>query len=256
VPPNCNCIAWLDLSVDQVVTCREEEATGEATLAAREELPPRAASSVAADLEMGSTPVPKGKRTKTVPATPARKSSRFHGQQAAMPVLERAQSHTAVKNLEDPGTVSVPPSSCLDGFVVLKNCQDAHLASVAHNSGLAFSHEVGSMSDILSLVRAKEEAQEALASAAFHKVELLRRAAEQDETAGADMVGVVSAQPPPDPESGPSLSQAVAPRATTRGRSTSVVASRRGRSRSGPTRWGLASGTFAGTASVGPKSLS
>jgi hypothetical protein len=94
--------------------------------------------------------------TKTVSAGPARKSARFLGPTAALPVMQRAQERTASKNLEgNPNPTSSLPS--LSQFSVLPILSDLHLETVAHDSGLAFTLESGSTTETLSLIRAKEE---------------------------------------------------------------------------------------------------
>jgi hypothetical protein len=55
--------------------------------------------------------VPRRRRTRTVPAEPARKSTRLTGPGTATPVLQRAQERTATKNLD--------PSGKLDDFAII-----------------------------------------------------------------------------------------------------------------------------------------
>ncbi|KAM0822434.1 hypothetical protein ACQ4PT_071491 [Festuca glaucescens] len=93
--------------------------------------------------------VPRRRRTKTVPAEPARKSARLTGTASATPVLQRAQERTAAKNL-DIGTIK--------DFSVLPNLPDLHLVTVTHDCGMAFEREQHTVSETLSLIRAKEEA--------------------------------------------------------------------------------------------------
>ncbi|KAK1630378.1 hypothetical protein QYE76_004693 [Lolium multiflorum] len=108
--------------------------------------------------------VPRARRTRTVPVGPARKSARLQGPASAIPILQRAQEFTAAKNL-DP-------------------------------TGLAFSVESGTATDVISFIRAKEEAQAALAFAAARRAHseageasLLGEApAESIETAQAEAV--------------------------------------------------------------------
>jgi hypothetical protein len=79
------------------------------------------------------TTVSCSRRTKIVPAGPARKSARLQGPASAIPIMQRAQEFTAAKNLDPAGTVPAPP---LDSdFVVLRDVSDDHLATVAHVSG-------------------------------------------------------------------------------------------------------------------------
>ena len=91
----------------------------------------------------------------------SRKSARLHGPEAALPTVEKAQRRAAARNLET-GTL---PSS----FAILQDLPDFHLAAVVHDVGLAFAIEKGTDSEILSLVRAKEAAQAAIAEATFRR---------------------------------------------------------------------------------------
>jgi hypothetical protein len=175
---------------------------------------------------VGSTPAAKGRRTKTVSLGPARKSARFQGSEATIPVLQRAQSRAAAKNLEDTGNSS---DSDLEGFALLHKADDTHLASVAHDSGLAFALECGSQSEILSLVRAKEAAQAALAKAAFRKAEADRLVAIPTLGGSDGTVGAVSPPPEPAQEVCPSEFVVAPRRANHRGKAKPVLASRRGR---------------------------
>jgi hypothetical protein len=104
--------------------------------------------------------IPRRRRTRTISAEPARKSARFTGKAAATPVLQRAQERMAVKNLE-PGTSS--------DFAFLPALSDSHLVSVTHDCGMAFGTESHTVSETIYLIRAKEEAQAALALAEFRK---------------------------------------------------------------------------------------
>jgi hypothetical protein len=101
---------------------------------------------------VGSTTFPRGKRNKTMPTRPARKSSRLQGPDASLWVVERAQSRTASKNLDETGN----PDS-LGDFTFLHKLHDSHLASVAHDFGLPISIEAGSESQILLLIKTKRE---------------------------------------------------------------------------------------------------
>ncbi|XP_071677232.1 uncharacterized protein [Lolium perenne] len=144
--------------------------------------------------------VPRRRRTRTVAAGPARKSARLRGPAAAATVLQRAQERTASKNLE--GNPK-PPSSLptLAQFSALPALSDAHLEVVAHDSGLAFTLESGTTTETLSLIRAKEEAQAALAHAAFCRDRALAEAAEVPP-AGPLVVGPATAQSSEGEESG------------------------------------------------------
>ena len=116
----------------------------------------------------GAVDIPRKRRNKPATAEP----TRFHGPAASVPVAERAQARTAAKNLYTAGMRD-------HKFTVLHDLPDEHLVSVLHDFGLAFSVETGlwSEAEILSLVRAKEEAQASLAPAAFRKELTASRAA-------------------------------------------------------------------------------
>jgi hypothetical protein len=112
------------------------------------------------------TSVPCSRRRKTVQVVPACKSARLQGPASEIPIMQRAQEFTAAKNLDPLGTV--PTSPLASEFVVLWDILDEHLATVAHDSGLAFTVEAGTMTETISFIRAKEEAQAALALTAAH----------------------------------------------------------------------------------------
>ena len=102
-------------------------------------------------------------RAKIVPSGPTRKSARLHGPAAAMPSVEKAQHRAATRNLELTGLPSSSP------FSVLQDLSDSHLASVVHDVGLDFAVETGREAEVLSLIRAKEAAQAAIAEAVFRR---------------------------------------------------------------------------------------
>jgi hypothetical protein len=64
------------------------------------------------------------------------------------------------------------PSLVSSEFVLLSSRSDAHLLAVAADVGLAINPSVGSLEELLSLVRAKEVAQALLAAAAQKKASL------------------------------------------------------------------------------------
>jgi hypothetical protein len=162
--------------------------------------------------------VPRRRRTRTVTAGPARKSARLRGPAAAATVMERAQERTASKNLEgNPKPPSSLPS--LEQFSVLPVLSDSHLEVVAHDSGLAFSVESGTPAETLSLIRAKEEAQAALAHAAFCRDRALAEMAEASLVAPTAALSEGLGSPPAPPS----------PMTTRRRAANSSVASRRGR---------------------------
>jgi hypothetical protein len=174
--------------------------------------------------------VPRARRTRTMTYGPARKSARLQGPASAIPIMQRAQEFTAAKNLDPTGTIPPPPSA--SEFVVLRDVTDEHLETVAHDAGLAFSVESGTATDVISFIRAKEEAQAALALAADRRAHseageasLLGEApAESNGSAQAETVmlsGEASADPLHDMDT--------APHANARGRSKTRLATRRGR---------------------------
>jgi hypothetical protein len=115
---------------------------------------------------------------------------RLLGPTSSTPVLQRAQERAASKNLEGniPTVTPLPPIS---SFIVLPSLSDSHL-EVAHDSGLAFTLEKETISDTLSLIRAKEEAQAALALAAFRQEQDAARSAAEVPPAVVDADGAAS----------------------------------------------------------------
>lgn len=174
--------------------------------------------------------VPRARRTRAVPVGPARKSARLQGPASAVPIMQRAKEFTAAKNLDPTGTIPPPPSA--SEFVVLRKVSDEHLESVAHDAGLAFSVEAGTATEVIAFIRAKEEAQAALALAAARRAHseageasrLGEAPAESREAAQAEVV-VVSGEVSADP----SHDRDAAPHANARGRSKTRLATRRGR---------------------------
>ena len=140
-----------------------------------------------------------------------------------MPSVEKAQRRAAARNLESTGFSSSSP------FSVLQDLPDSHLASVVHDVGLAFAVETGREAEVLSLIRAKEAAQAAIAEAVFRRdMEVVKAAA--TVPGGAD--GVVGAtEEAPRLEAGiPSLAPpSAAPKANGRGTAKTKLAARRGR---------------------------
>jgi hypothetical protein len=131
------------------------------------------------DLQLEATKtvyLSQGKRSKVVTvgcskkpaqAAPVRKSGRIKGALAHMSAMEKAQRLTAGKNLET-GT-----------FDVLDAHSDDHLSSVLVDSCVMFVPSVGTPGEALSLLRAKENVQAALARVAAEKAELEARAARE-----------------------------------------------------------------------------
>jgi hypothetical protein len=102
-------------------------------------------------------------RTKTAPASGSRvrKSSRLQGSTSATTSLERAKRLAAERNLDtDKGT---------EDFSVLDLHSDSHLSSVIADSCVVFVPSAGSPVEALSMIRAKEKVQAALAQAALRK---------------------------------------------------------------------------------------
>jgi hypothetical protein len=169
-------------------------------------------------------------RTKTVPTGPVRKSARLQGPASAIPIMQRAQEFTAAKNRDPTGMIPPPPSA--SEFVVLRNVAEEHLETVAHDAGLAFSVESGTATDVISFIRAKEEAQAALAFAAARRAHseageasLLREApAESNGIAQAKTVTLIG-----EASADPVHVTGTAPHANARGRSKTRLATRRGR---------------------------
>jgi hypothetical protein len=95
--------------------------------------------------------------TSITPTSSIRRSERKKGQDKET-VLEKAMRIQESK--DSPGTSLPNPA-----FVVLSSIPDDHLLELASDSGLALLPGVGSSSELLSLVRAKEIAQAALAQA-------------------------------------------------------------------------------------------
>ena len=165
-------------------------------------------------------------RSRANPAGPPRKSARLHGPEAAVHSVERAERRAAVRNLEGPGSSS-------SSFAVLQDLPDSHLTTVVHDAGLAFAVEAGTESEVLSLIRAKEKAQAAIAEAIFRRDAAVAEAAaavarEPDEVVGATAEGEVE---PVEPAAVPLAKSMATPTATTRGTAKSKVAARRGRRR-------------------------
>jgi hypothetical protein len=124
----------------------------------------------------------RGKRTKvltteTIRMAPAsttrvRKSSRLRGPAASTTSLEKAKRLAAEWNLDSlAGT---------DDFLVLDILPDSHLSSVLSDSCITFTPSAGSPVEALSILRAKEKVQVALAEAVVCKdAEAAARAARE-----------------------------------------------------------------------------
>jgi hypothetical protein len=99
------------------------------------------------------------KKKKLVVPTPVRKSGRNQGAAAGTPILELAQRLAAEKNLE---TNKAKPKG--NNSSALDILSDSHISSVVRDSCLLFHPRVGAPLEAISLIRAKEKAQEALAA--------------------------------------------------------------------------------------------
>jgi hypothetical protein len=174
--------------------------------------------------------VPRCRRTRLVPTAPTRMSKRLLGPASATSVLQRAQERAASKNLEGnlPVVTPLPP---IASFLVLTSLTDSHLEEVTHDSGVAFTLEKGSVSDTLSLIRAKEEAQAALALAAFRQEQDAVRAAVEVPPAVVDADGPASATTMATVSGNSSREElpTVTPGPTKRGACTISVTAHRGR---------------------------
>jgi hypothetical protein len=199
-----------------------------------------------------AAPLAQGKRSKTV-VTPAatkvikkkttlgtvRKSTR-HGAAAAVPALEKAMMLVEERNL-DTATAGTP-----DDFTTLSSRSDAQLAAVIMDSCMIFVPAAGTLMEAISLLRAKEEAQVALARVAVNQGrELAAHAAREAAkvvAANTDVGAAADAAQPPRQVPGRSLGWKWPPlilegsRALGRSyrliRSNLLVACRRGNARS------------------------
>jgi hypothetical protein len=92
----------------------------------------------------------------------ARKSSRLTGGASSTSAMEKAKRRTTERNLDsDAGRP--------DSFSVLDLLPDSRLSSVIADSCIVFVPSAGSPGEALSLIRAKEKVQAALAEVALHK---------------------------------------------------------------------------------------
>jgi hypothetical protein len=94
--------------------------------------------------------------TSSTPTSSARRSGRIKGKD----VENMLQKAVRVQASKDPGTLA--PSA---DFVLLSSLPDERLLAVASDSGVALLPGVGSVGDLISLVKAKELAQATLAQA-------------------------------------------------------------------------------------------
>jgi hypothetical protein len=122
-------------------------------------------------------PTARRRRTKTImvdeggsksAAKTVRKSSRHKGLAANKPVMDKEQMRAAEKNLET------------GNFTALDSLSDDHLLAVAADSCVVFTPAAGTPVEAISLIRAKERVQAALAEVAARKeLELAARKARE-----------------------------------------------------------------------------
>jgi hypothetical protein len=136
-----------------------------------------------------ATPLAQARRSKAVyskratSASAVRKSARSQGAAAGTSALLRAQRLTAEKNLEGKaGNYTVKDKG--NDFAILDLLPDEHLSSVVRNSCLLFSPKLSCPGEALSIIRAKEKVQAALAEAS-RRLELEAKAAAAANSAAA-----------------------------------------------------------------------
>jgi hypothetical protein len=145
---------------------------------------------------MVDVPLVQGRRSKAIPyarknnevVAAVRKSDRNGDADAGTPALEKAQRLAAEKNLE---IVKGKNKAKGTDFSVLDVLPDSHLSSVVRDSCLIFHPKVGAPREALSLVRAKEAVQAAMAETR-HRLEaeeLARREESDAVVAGATTNG-------------------------------------------------------------------
>jgi hypothetical protein len=156
-----------------------------------------------------AAPLAQARRSKAVyskraaSATPAvRKSARSQGATAGTSALLRAQRLTAEKNLEGKAGPNTYPEKGND-FAILDLLSDAHLSSVVRDSCLVLSPTTADPGEALSIIRAKEKVQAALAETA-RRLELEAKAA---AAAKAALVAVAGEAPRGEPAHTPGVEQ-------------------------------------------------
>jgi hypothetical protein len=156
-----------------------------------------------------SAAIPYARRTVSKPTTAVRKSSRHGKGVGASTMMEKAQLLAAGKNLESVTTKDVDKGT---DFAILDILPDSHLSSVVKDSCIVFSPSLGSPGEALTIVRAKERVQAALAATARR----LRLESEARKMADSSLVaedlerqGALE-DPMPDPGAGTSLGERVA----------------------------------------------
>jgi hypothetical protein len=157
-----------------------------------------------------ATPLAQARRSKAVytkratSATPSavRKSARSQGATAGTSALLRAHRLTAEKNLEGKASTNISSDKGND-FAILDLLSDAHLSSVVRDSCLVFSPTTADPGEALSIIRAKEKVQAALAETA-RRLELEAKAA---AAAKAALVAVAGEAPRVEPAHTPGVEQ-------------------------------------------------
>lgn len=118
---------------------------------------------------VASDPSVKAKRSKATPVVQRAPSMRADAKLGDIMSLESAKLRAADKNMDVSGN-PIPSFRTLNAFA------DDHLVSILNDSGVAVE---SSTEDIISLVRAREEAQAALATAAAARCAAEKATAEQ-----------------------------------------------------------------------------
>ena len=182
-------------------------------------------------------PVARGLRSKATPVETIRKSSRHAGEEAT-PILDRAVRLTADKNAASPKPSPAPKktpkgTSSDPIFAILQDLPDAHLLQVAADSCVVFPASQGSPAEALSLIRANELAQAALAASRSRLEQELQLQKDKESAVAAGQrpeggSSAVQGADGADPEGGavsrdPRALSPSPPKASLRRRSKSVV---------------------------------
>jgi hypothetical protein len=157
-------------------------------------------------------PMAQGKRTKTVAsmaptkaikkkalATPSRKSTR-NGGAAVTSAMEKAKKLAAERNL-DPAMAGTDT----DDFSILDARSDEQLGSVITDSCILFVPSAGTPMEAISLLRAKEEAQAALARVAASQAREREAREACDEVLGDPTAAGEAAAPGPVTDQDPAM---------------------------------------------------
>jgi hypothetical protein len=152
-------------------SCTEEVEAVDASDEEELEVQERAAGDLMKEVAV-ATPLAQGLRSKAIyfkraPATLAsavRKSARTSTVALGTSALARAQQLTAEKNLE--GKTTLIGKEKGNDFAVLDLFPDSHLSAVVLDSCLVFNPSAGEPEEALSIIRAKEKVQAAIAETA------------------------------------------------------------------------------------------